>query len=81
REVSAPPATESWQADAEGSVPDAVVLSNGRLSSLLTATGAGGLRWRDRAVTRWHADLTTDPWGHWLFLQDLTEDVVWSPLS
>lgn len=80
REVLAPPATESWPVEVHAGLPDAIVLSNGRLSSLLTASGAGGLRWRGNAITRWHTDLTADPWGHWLLIQDVKEETSWSPM-
>jgi cyclic beta-1,2-glucan synthetase len=77
--VLGPPAIESWAVRPDEGLPQALALSNGRLSALVTATGAGGLRWGVHAITRWHADMTADPWGHWLYIQDVASDTLWSP--
>jgi cyclic beta-1,2-glucan synthetase len=81
RPVAGPPAVESWPIVTDGEMPQATALSNGRLSAIVTATGAGGLRWQDRVITRWHSDLTDDQWGHWLYIQDVASGLVWSPLE
>jgi len=54
------------------------LLSNGRYTVMLTATGAGFSRWRDIAVTRWREDVTRDDWGSFIFLRDTRSDQVWS---
>ncbi len=78
RPITRPPAVESWSIPMDESPVQALVLSNGSLSSLVTATGAGGLRWGDRAITRWRPDLMADSWGHWLYVQDLSSGALWS---
>lgn len=54
------------------------VLSNGRLSALISATGAGRLATEGMAVTRWQPDPTVDRGGSYLFLRDLAEGAWWS---
>jgi cyclic beta-1,2-glucan synthetase len=46
------------------------LLSNGRLTTLLTASGAGGLRWHGMAITRYQPDPTHDTDGLWLHMRD-----------
>ncbi len=57
--------------------PQAFVLSNGRLSSLLTESGGGGLRFQGVALTRYQADATLDDDGLWLYLRDEESGRVW----
>ena len=55
--VDAPSRAPSpWMAAAQGR-PQAFVLSNGRLSSLVTDSGGGGLRWEGLALTRYQPDV------------------------
>lgn len=64
-----------------GPVPGAPVthlMSNGRYSVMLTATGGGVSRWGDLAVTRWREDATRDDWGSFLYLRDMADGAVWS---
>ena len=67
--VEPPRATPSWLAPSHAR-PQAFVLSNGRLTSLITSSGGGGLRWRGLALTRYEADATQDRDGIWLYLRD-----------
>ncbi|KQZ79291.1 glycosyl transferase family 36 [Rhodanobacter sp. Root561] len=53
------------------------LLSNGKLSSMLDSHGAGFVRWRGLAVTRWREDAVTDPWGSFLLLRDEEDGAVW----
>jgi cyclic beta-1,2-glucan synthetase len=55
-----------------------VLLSNGRYSSMLTATGAGYSRWNGLAVNRWRPDPTEDRWGTFIFLRDPSTNEWWS---
>jgi cyclic beta-1,2-glucan synthetase len=61
--------------------PQAFVLSNGRLSSLLTSSGGGGLSWKGLALTRYQADATRDDDGLWLYLRDEDSRDVWLATS
>ena len=64
--AAAPPA---WAA-LDQVQPQAFVLSNNNLSSLLTGTGAGGLRWHGLELTRFVPDATHDEDGIWCYLRD-----------
>jgi cyclic beta-1,2-glucan synthetase len=58
--------------------PQAHLLSNGRYTVMLTATGSGYSRWGDIAITRWREDATRDDWGSYVFLRDVQSGAVWS---
>ena len=79
---SRPPASSSAVRRLHGpghGAPVTHLLSNGRYSVMLTASGAGYSRWRDIAVTRWREDATCDDWGSFVFLRDADSGAVWSP--
>jgi cyclic beta-1,2-glucan synthetase len=67
RPAPAPP----WMVDAHSFPPPAMVLSNGSLSTFVTAQGAGGLRWKGRDVLRWRPDPTVQGWGMWVYVRDV----------
>jgi cyclic beta-1,2-glucan synthetase len=54
------------------------VMSNGRYSVMVSATGTGYSRWNELAVTRWRGDPTEDREGTFLFLRDLSTGDWWS---
>ncbi len=58
--------------------PATHLLSNGRYSVMLTATGAGYSRWQDLALTRWREDATCSDRGSFIFLRDCRDGQVWS---
>jgi cyclic beta-1,2-glucan synthetase len=70
----APPAP--WTTTDRGR-PQAFVLGNGRLTSVVTESGGGGLRWRGLAVTRYQPDATCDDDGVWIYLRDDDTGRVW----
>ncbi|HSK06645.1 MAG TPA: glucoamylase family protein, partial [Acidimicrobiia bacterium] len=53
-----------------GPVPATHVLSNGRLSTVITAAGSGFTRWQGLAVNRWREDATRDNFGTYFFVRD-----------
>ena len=65
----------------ETSGPQAFVLGNGRLTSLLTASGGGGLRWQGLALTRYEPDPTRDDDGSVLYLRDEETRRIWFATS
>ncbi len=73
-------ATAPWSPHASGR-PQAFVLSNGRLSSLLTDSGGGGLLWQGLALTRYGADRNHDEEGLWIYLRDEQTGRVWLATS
>jgi cyclic beta-1,2-glucan synthetase len=54
------------------------LMSNGRYSVMVTATGTGYSRWNDFAVSRWRADPSEDRDGSFIFLRDVASDDWWS---
>ena len=64
--------------------PDAqetAVLSNGKLTSLLTSSGGGGLRWKGLALTRYDADPARDDDGYWFYVRDEDTKKIWRATS
>ena len=51
-------------------------LSSGGLSLTVTPAGGGHLRWRDRALTRWRPDRTTEQLGPFVYLRE--DEETWS---
>ncbi|SDB80027.1 cyclic beta-1,2-glucan synthetase [Raineyella antarctica] len=58
--------------------PAVHLMSNGRLSMVLTPAGGGHVLWRGSAITRWHADRTSDEAGDYLYFRDDDTGRVWS---
>jgi len=61
--------------------PQAFVLSNGRLTSLLTASAGGGLLWQGLALTRYEPDPARDEDGYWFYLRDEESRKIWLATS
>ena len=59
-------------------IPEVQLLSNGRYHVMVTNAGGGYSRWKDLAVTRWREDSTTDHWGTFCYIRDLTSGDYWS---
>jgi cyclic beta-1,2-glucan synthetase len=58
--------------------PRTHLLSNGRYSVMVTNAGGGYSRCGVLDVTRWREDSTTDDTGMFLYVRDLTTDLLWS---
>ena len=74
------PAAPTWSPRGLGR-PEAHVLSNGRLTTWLTDSGGGGLRWHDLALTNYQPDPTSDTGGTRIFIKDEENDRVWRATS
>ncbi len=59
-------------------IPGVQLLSNGRYNVMITNAGGGYSRWKDLAVTRWREDGTSDHWGTFCYLRDVTRGKYWS---
>ncbi len=66
----------SWSPGGSGR-PEACLLSNGRLTTLLTDSGGGGLSWQSMALTSYRPDPTIDTEGTWIYLRDEETGRVW----
>lgn len=58
--------------------PTTHLLSNGRYTVMLTATGTGYSRWGNFAITRWHSDPSCDTSGSFILLRDVETAKHWS---
>jgi cyclic beta-1,2-glucan synthetase len=76
----APSSAPSWSARGAGQ-PDVFVLGNGRLTTWLTDSGGGGLRWHGLALTNYQPDPTSDTQGTWIYLRDRDNGRVWRATS
>ncbi len=74
--AAAPPAFPGWVPDREG--PQVALLGNGRLTTVVTDSGAGFTSWSGLAVTRRSLDATCDPDGTWIYVRDEIRGAVWS---
>ena len=76
---SAPePTRHSSAPESMDPAPTVALLSNGRYSVMLTATGAGWGTWKDLDVTRWREDVTRDCWGQFCYVRDQADNTPWS---
>ena len=62
------PAFPGWVPD--GYRPQVAILGNGRLTTIVTDTGAGFTSWNGLAVTRGSYDATCDVDGTWIYVRD-----------
>lgn len=60
------------------SMPEVQLLSNGKYHVMVTNAGGGYSRWKELAVTRWREDSTTDHWGTFCYIRNLTTGAYWS---
>jgi cyclic beta-1,2-glucan synthetase len=74
---SAPPTLRRFHSPHD-LTPRTHLLSNGKYTVMITAAGSGFSRWGEMAVTRWHEDVTGDPWGTYVFVRDVQSGAVWS---
>ena len=59
-------------------IPGVQLLSNGRYNVMVSSAGGGYSRWKDIDVTRWREDVTSDQWGTFCYLRDVSSGKVWS---
>ena len=59
-------------------LPQTHLLSNGRLTVMITAAGAGYTRWKGLALTRWREYLMREHIGGFIYLRDVENRRVWS---
>jgi cyclic beta-1,2-glucan synthetase len=72
------PAPGPWMPVGPADLPQLHALGNGRLSTWITESGAGALRWQGHALTRWLPDTTRDNHGLWIYVHDEESGAVWS---
>ncbi|MDB4240865.1 cellobiose phosphorylase [Yoonia sp.] len=72
------PELAPWVPSPDLVVPQVHLLGNGRMSSLVTQSGGGGLRLNDTGLTRWRPDPVRTGDGMWVYLQDAESKDLWS---
>ncbi|MDX3773583.1 glucoamylase family protein [Chromatiaceae bacterium AAb-1] len=77
--INTAPLTERRLNPAAPGAPLTHILSNGRYSLMLSATGGGYSHWCGLAISRWREDSSCDPWGAYILLRDRHSGVRWSP--
>ncbi|MDP4033844.1 MAG: glucoamylase family protein, partial [Pseudorhodobacter sp.] len=77
-DTHAPTVPPPWEPSPDASSPQVHLLGNGRLSTLVSAAGGGGLMWHGNALTRWRPDPTQDAYGPALFIRDTESGSLWS---
>jgi len=80
RLTAAPVEINPWRVPVQTPNPQVNLLSNGSYSVLLSNMGGGYSTWRDVDLTRWQPDGVLDPWGTWIYIQDMdpTGGGLWS---
>ncbi|NBD23145.1 GH36-type glycosyl hydrolase domain-containing protein [Paenibacillus glycinis] len=66
-------------AEVPAPVPEANVHGNGALTTVLTETGSGFIRYNGLDLTRWREDPVMTPWGSFMYVRDVANNVSWSP--
>ena len=74
RLTAAPVEITPWRVPIHTPIPQVHLLSNGSYNVLLSNMGGGYSSWRDIDLTRWQPDGVMDPWGTWIYIQELSED-------
>ncbi len=59
-------------------LPQTILLGNGRYSVMVTNSGSGFSRWNQFDITRWRADSAIDQWGTFVLLHEARPGVTWS---
>lgn len=62
----------------ESQLPKVNLLSNNRMSAMITNSGGSYLRWEDMDVTRWRADATKEDYGSFCYVKDVETGAIWS---
>jgi cyclic beta-1,2-glucan synthetase len=71
RLASGPVEINPWSVPVQTSIPIVNLLSNGDYGVLLSNMGGGYSTWRGIDLTRWQADGVLDPWGTWIYVQEM----------
>ena len=72
--TAAPVEINPWRVPVHTPIPQVHLLSNGSYNVLLSNMGGGYSSWRDIDLTRWQPDGVMDPWGTWIYIQELSKD-------
>ena len=76
RVTVAPVEIVPWTVPVQTAIPQMHLLSNGSYSILVSNMGGGYSSWHGVDLTRWQPDGVLDPWGTWIYIQDVKRDLV-----
>jgi cyclic beta-1,2-glucan synthetase len=74
RLTASPVEINPWQVPIQTPIPQVNLLSNGSYNVLVSNMGGGYSSWRDIDLTRWQPDGVMDPWGGWIYIQNMSAD-------
>ena len=74
RVTGAPVEIIPWKVPVQTPIPQVHLLSNGSYNVLLSNMGGGYSSWLDIDLTRWQPDGVMDPWGTWIYIQELNSN-------
>ena len=60
-----------WKVPVQTPIPQINLLSNGSYNVIVSNMGGGYSSWRDINLTRWQPDGVLDPWGTWIYIQEM----------
>lgn len=72
------PKLTPWVPVLRGRHPETHALSNGRLTTVVTDSGAGSTSWQGLALARWQPDAVLDDRGTWIYVRDEQSQALWS---
>ena len=72
--TAAPVEIIPWSVPVQTPIPEVHLLSNGEYNVLISNMGGGYSSWRETDLTRWQPDGVMDPWGTWIYLQEVSDD-------
>ena len=78
RLTAAPVEIIPWRVPIQTPIPQVHLLSNGSYNVIISNMGSGYSSWREVDLTRWQPDGVLDPWGTWIYIQELAEGRLWS---
>lgn len=74
RVTVAPVEIVPWMVPVQTPIPQMHLLSNGSYNLLVSNMGGGYSSWHGIDLTRWQPDGVLDPWGTWIYIQDIQRD-------
>lgn len=60
-------------------LPESRIVSNGRLTMMISNSGSGFIRWQGLDLTRWAEDPVKDVSGPFYYIRNLNDERIWSP--
>ena len=75
RVLAAPVEIIPWTVPMNTPIPELNLITNGNYNVVLSNMGGGYSSWHGVDLTRWQPDGVLDPWGTWVYIQELADDL------